>query len=375
MPEIRVDHLTKTFGATTALDDISFVVRDKEFLTLLGPSGCGKSTTLMAMAGFQRPDMGSIRVGDYIFFDKAAHIDRAAENRNLGVVFQSYAIWPHMTVFDNVAFPLTTRRLKKAAIRGRVLEMLELVEMTDHAGRYPHQLSGGQQQRVAIARALSGSPSVLLLDEPFSNLDAKLRDRARGWLKGLQRQLGFTAVFVTHDQDEALSMSDRILVLDRGQILQSGRPEDIYRRPANRFVADFVGRCNFLTGIVIANDGTRLCLGIDGTPHQLVVESAARYAIGTVVTVAVRPEAIHLNAGPEPACDRPNLWPVTVRSSSFLGDHYEHETELCSLSLVVQTTAAVVGSEQWAHVPPAECAILHTAPSPTVPRVGEAARV
>src|SRR5258705_4487795 len=250
MPEIRVDHLTKSFGATTALDDISFVVRDKEFLTLLGPSGCGKSTTLMAIAGFQRPDHGSIRVGDDIFFDDTKRIDRAAETRNLGIVFQSYAIWPHMTVFDNVAFPLTTRRLKKAAVRERVLEMLELVEMTEHSGRYPHQLSGGQQQRVAIARALSGSPSVLLLDEPFSNLDAKLRDRARGWLKALQQQLGFTAVFVTHDQDEALSMSDRILVLDEGKVLQSGTPEEIYRRPANRFVADFVGHCNFLTGTV-----------------------------------------------------------------------------------------------------------------------------
>jgi iron(III) transport system ATP-binding protein len=356
MPEIRVDHLTKAFGPTTALDDMSFVVRDKEFLTLLGPSGCGKSTTLMAIAGFQRPDHGSIRVGDDVFFDDATRVDRSAETRNVGVVFQSYAIWPHMTVFHNVAFPLTTRRWKKPAIRERVLDILDLVELTDHTDRYPHQLSGGQQQRVAIARALSGSPSVLLLDEPFSNLDAKLRARARGWLKGLQQQLGFTAIFVTHDQDEALSMSDRILVLDGGRILQAGRPEDVYRRPANRFVADFVGHCNFLTGTVTANDGARLCLRVDGTPYHLVVETTARHSIGSAVTIAVRPEAIQLTSAPE--SDGPNVWPVSVRSSSFLGDHYEHDAELCSLALTVQTTLPVTRSTQWAHLPPTECAIL-----------------
>ncbi|HJY59656.1 MAG TPA: ABC transporter ATP-binding protein, partial [Streptosporangiaceae bacterium] len=202
MPDITVAGLSKAFGQGLALSDISFSVRDKEFLTLLGPSGCGKTTTLMSIAGFQRPDQGTISCGDRIFFDRAGKVDLAAEDRNLGMVFQSYAIWPHLTVFGNVAFPLKIRRTKKAALRQRVLETLDLVEMADYAGRYPHELSGGQQQRVALARALVYSPAVLLLDEPFSNLDAKLRERARAWLKGLQHTLGLTTLFVTHDQDE-----------------------------------------------------------------------------------------------------------------------------------------------------------------------------
>jgi iron(III) transport system ATP-binding protein len=182
MPEITVKGLSKTFGQARALSDVSFSVREKEFLTLLGPSGCGKTTTLMSIAGFQRPDDGTISCGDQVFFDQAGKVDLAAEDRNLGMVFQSYAIWPHLTVFGNVAFPLKIRRLKKDAVRRRVMETLDLVELADYAGRYPHELSGGQQQRVALARALVYAPAVLLLDEPFSNLDAKLRERARSWL-------------------------------------------------------------------------------------------------------------------------------------------------------------------------------------------------
>src|SRR5579859_2961016 len=230
MPEITVAGLSKAFGQGRALNDVSFSVRDKEFLTLLGPSGCGKTTTLMSIAGFQRPDEGTISCGDRIFFDRAGKVDLAAEHRNLGMVFQSYAIWPHLTVFGNVAFPLKIRRMKRDAVRRRVLDTLELVEMAGYAARYPHQLSGGQQQRVALGRAIGYSPAVLLLDEPFSNLDAKLRQRARDWLKGLQHTLGLTTVFVTHDQDEALSMSDRILVMAGGRILREGTPEEVYRQ-------------------------------------------------------------------------------------------------------------------------------------------------
>jgi iron(III) transport system ATP-binding protein len=216
MPDITVAGLSKAFGQGLALSDISFSVRDKEFLTLLGPSGCGKTTTLMSIAGFQRPDQGTISCGDRIFFDRAGKVDLAAEDRNLGMVFQSYAIWPHLTVFGNVAFPLKIRRMKRDAVRRRVLDVLELVELAGYAGRYPHELSGGQQQRVALARALVYSPAVLLLDEPFSSLDAKLRERARAWLKHLQGELGLTTLFVTHDQDEALSLSDRIVVMNAG---------------------------------------------------------------------------------------------------------------------------------------------------------------
>ncbi len=224
MPEISVQGLSKAFGGARALHDVTFTVRDKEFLTLLGPSGCGKTTTLMSVAGFQRPDAGTITCGDRTFFDSRGKVFLEAQDRNLGMVFQSYAVWPHLTVFGNVAFPLRVRRMRKEALRRRVTETLELVELARYAGRYPHELSGGQQQRVALARALVYSPAVLLLDEPFSNLDAKLRERARTWLKRLQDQLGLTTLFVTHDQDEALSLSDRIVVMNQGAVLQAGPP-------------------------------------------------------------------------------------------------------------------------------------------------------
>src|SRR6266542_4336356 len=205
MPEIHVEGLVKEFGHQRALDQVGFSVRDGELFTLLGPSGCGKSTTLMSLAGFQRPEAGTIAVGNETFFDPSRRLNVAPERRNLGIVFQSYAVWPHMTVFENLAFPLRVRKVKRKAIGLRVREVLELVEMAEFEQRYPHQLSGGQQQRVALGRALVYAPSVLLLDEPFSNLDAKLRERARMWVKELQQTLGLTTVFVTHDQDEALS--------------------------------------------------------------------------------------------------------------------------------------------------------------------------
>src|SRR5246127_1171546 len=252
MPEISVQGLSKAFGGERALHDVTFEVRDKEFLTLLGPSGCGKTTTLMSVAGFQRPDAGTITCGDRTFFEARGKVFLEAQDRNLGMVFQSYAIWPHLTVFGNVAFPLRIRRMRKDALRRRVRETLELVERAGYAGRYPHELSGGQQQRVALARALVYSPAVLLLDEPFSNLDAKLRERARAWLKHLQGELGLTTLFVTHDQDEALSLSDRIVVMNAGEVLQIGGPEDIYHRPRTRFVAEFLGHCNILDARTIA---------------------------------------------------------------------------------------------------------------------------
>jgi iron(III) transport system ATP-binding protein len=231
MPEIDVAGLGKTFGEQRALDDVSFTVTDGELFTLLGPSGCGKSTTLMSIAGFQTPDDGRIAVGGNPIFDASSRLNLAAERRNLGIVFQSYAVWPHMTVFDNLAFPLKVRKLSRKDLGTRVREVLELVDLAPYEERYPHQLSGGQQQRVALGRALVYSPSVLLLDEPFSNLDAKLRERARTWVKDLQHTLGLTTIFVTHDQDEALSMSDRVLVMNSGVVQQIGTPEEDYPPP------------------------------------------------------------------------------------------------------------------------------------------------
>src|ERR671930_662292 len=264
MPEIHVESLVKQFSESRALDDVTFHVGEGELFTLLGPSGCGKSTTLMSIAGFQTPEQGRIAVGGDVFFDAARRLSVPAERRNLGIVFQSYAVWPHMTVFQNLAFPLKVRKTKRSAVRPRVLEVLELVEMAQYVDRYPHQLSGGQQQRVALARALVYSPSVLLLDEPFSNLDAKLRERARAWVKELQHSLGLTTLFVTHDQDEALSMSDRVLVMNQGVVQQIGTPEEVYRRPANRFVADFVGRVNLISGDVVGWEAGVLSLALDG---------------------------------------------------------------------------------------------------------------
>ncbi|HWT34127.1 MAG TPA: ABC transporter ATP-binding protein, partial [Microbacterium sp.] len=246
MPEIRVSHLAKTFADVSVLHDIDFEVQDGEFFTLLGPSGCGKSTTLNCIAGLEDPTDGAIRIGERTLVDRANRVYVPTEERNLGMVFQSYALWPHMTIRRNLAFPLDIRRTGRADKDARIHDALDKVGLAHLQDRYPHQLSGGQQQRVALARALVYSPSVLLLDEPLSNLDAKLREQARAWLKRLQADLGITTLYVTHDQDEALTLSDRIAVMFDGIMTQIGTPKDIYEHPATAQVAAFVGSCNFL---------------------------------------------------------------------------------------------------------------------------------
>jgi iron(III) transport system ATP-binding protein len=356
MPEITVQGLTKAFGAERALHDVSFDVRDREFLTLLGPSGCGKTTTLMSIAGLQRPDAGRIACGQRIFFDHRSGVHLAAEERNLGIVFQSYAIWPHMTVAQNVAFPLKVRKLARKPIEAQVKDTLELVEMSAYSARYPHELSGGQQQRVALARALVYRPSVLLLDEPFSNLDAKLRERARTWLKHLQHTLGLTTLFVTHDQDEALSMSDRVLVMDHGEILQAGTPEDVYRQPTTRFVAEFLGHCNILTGRVIAHTErgeVRIAIGT-GAGELTLPECGWR--IGDTVELALRPEAIRLSENGTGAAE--NTFTAEVRSTSFLGDHYVYELEAGGLALSAKHTHAFHNPRLTVQIPPDACRVL-----------------
>jgi iron(III) transport system ATP-binding protein len=344
VPDIRLRSVTKSYGDRRVLDNISLEVGDKEFVTLLGPSGCGKTTTLMAIAGFQHPDAGSIACGDEVFFDAASRRVVAAERRNLGIVFQSYAIWPHMTVAGNVGFPLVLRKLKKPEVARRVAEVLELVELADLGRHYPHQLSGGQQQRVALARALSSSPAVLLLDEPFSNLDAKLRERSRKWLRELQQEIGITTVFVTHDQHEALGMSDRVMVMDGGVIQQSGTPEEIYLRPVNRTVAGFVGRCNFIDAEVVDSGPTGgATVRIDGTRLVVRVHSRRNLALGSRVVIAVRPEAIRVSSADAPSTPADQL-PTEVRSESFLGDHYEYEMGLGPTTVLVQTSTPVAST-------------------------------
>jgi iron(III) transport system ATP-binding protein len=356
MPEITVAGLSKAFGRGRALNDVSFTVRDKEFLTLLGPSGCGKTTTLMSIAGLQRPDAGAISCGDRLFFDRATKVNLAAEDRNLGMVFQSYAIWPHLTVFGNVAFPLKIRRMKRDAVRRRVLETLDLVEMASYAGRYPHELSGGQQQRVALARALVYSPAVLLLDEPFSNLDAKLRERARTWLKHLQGELGLTTLFVTHDQDEALSLSDRIVVMNGGEVLQVGGPEDIYHRPKTRFVAEFLGHCNILDARAVAATSAGITeLVLRANARQITV-AGEDLAANERVQLAVRPEAIELDDREYTGGE--NSYPAEVRAVSFLGDHYLYELDLDGLAVTVTDTRSVAGAAVTVRIPPSACRVL-----------------
>jgi iron(III) transport system ATP-binding protein len=358
MPEIHVEGLVKHFDGNPALHDVSFRVTDGKLFTLLGPSGCGKSTTLLSIAGFHAPERGRIVAGDEIFFDSQRGVNVAAEQRNLGIVFQSYAVWPHMTVFENLAFPLKIRRLKRKVIRARIAQTLDLVEMGGYAERYPHQLSGGQQQRVALARALVYSPSVLLLDEPFSNLDAKLRERARSWVKDLQQTLGLTTIFVTHDQDEALSMSDAIAVMEKGEVQQIGTPEQIYRNPANRFVAEFVGRVNLIDGTVSTVNGTSVLVDIGGAALELNTVGHNPPAAATQVTVAVRPEAVAVMPPDGRVLDGTNTYEAHVHAVSFLGDHYEYELELGRLTLAAQSAARVSGDFVQVHIPPEACSIV-----------------
>jgi iron(III) transport system ATP-binding protein len=349
MPEIHIEALVKQFGEQRALDQVGFTVEDGELFTLLGPSGCGKSTTLMAIAGFTQPDRGRIAIGDETFFDAERRLNVPAERRNLGIVFQSYAVWPHMTVFENLAFPLKVRKLKRREIGTRVREILELVEMSPYVDRYPHQLSGGQQQRVALGRALVYSPTVLLLDEPFSNLDAKLRERARAWVKELQQELGLTTIFVTHDQDEALSMSDRVVVMNFGEIQQIGTPEEVYRHPASRFVAEFVGRVNLIDGVVAGGSDGRVEVAV-GDSYRLTVPGSG---VSGDVTIAVRPEAVTFAAG-----ESANTWDADVHTVAFLGDHYEYELTAGPVTLTVQSPRRVEGDRVTIHIPPDACSVV-----------------
>lgn len=278
---IRVQRVRKVFGQVMAVREVSFEAAPGEFVVLLGPSGCGKTTTLRIIAGLTRPSSGRVFIGSIDITDRAAY------ERDIGMVFQNYALFPHMTVGGNIAFGLQMRRWNRDRVRKRVREMLELVRLPGLEDRMPHELSGGQQQRVALARALAPNPQVLLLDEPLSNLDLKLRQELRRELKRIQREVGVTTVFVTHDQGEALSMADKILVMRDGLVEQAGSPEELYRRPATRFVATFLGEANLLPGVVKKSGKDGLVRTDQGV---LVAVSDLAYAEGSRVEVVVRPE-------------------------------------------------------------------------------------
>jgi iron(III) transport system ATP-binding protein len=359
VPDLVLDRVSKSFGATEVLKDVGFAAESGELFTLLGPSGCGKTTTLLSIAGFIAPDAGAIRCGSDVLVDVGRKVSVPTEQRDLGMVFQSYAVWPHMSVGENVAFPLRIRGIGKAERKSRVKEMLALVEMHEMSERYPHELSGGQRQRVALARALVYSPRLLLLDEPFSNLDAKLRERARSWLRQLHHHLGLTTLFVTHDQDEALAMSDRLLVMDRGIVQQVGAPEEIYRRPANEFVATFIGQCNLLRATVSERlKQGRYRLKIDGAGSALDIH-AVDLTVGARATVAVRPESLQLSPVElvEPVREI-NVLRGELRDLAFLGDRYRYELTCSGIDLVAQGGQAMQPGSVSIYVPPEACVLL-----------------
>jgi ABC-type Fe3+/spermidine/putrescine transport system ATPase subunit len=306
------------YGSVPAVRGVSFNVLPGEQLTLLGPSGCGKTTTLRAIAGLEQPTAGEIRIDGVTVYSAKQRINMRAEKRGLSMVFQSYAIWPHMTVFENVAYGLRVRRTGAAEIAEKVHHALDMVQMRSFASRRAAQLSGGQQQRVALARAFVFSPSVLLFDEPLSNLDAKLRADMRIELRELQHRLGITSVYVTHDLEEALAMSDRIVVMRDGLIEQTGTPDEIYRLPNSAFVADFVGSANLIRGRHRADLDTDGLIALETPAGHIVYSMAYGRPVGDELVVSVR--TVHLRISTEPPAAAQNVWRVPVQQTVFQGD-------------------------------------------------------
>ncbi|MEW1999066.1 ABC transporter ATP-binding protein [Streptomyces coelicoflavus] len=354
MPELVVENIKKSFHGTTVLEDIDFTVADGEFFTLLGPSGCGKFTTLSCVAGLETPDSGTIRVGDQVFFDGTPRHTVPPEGRNLGLVFQSHALWPHMTIADNLALPLKLRKVPKAEQRRLIDDALTKVDMVHLRDRYPHQLSGGRQQRVALARGIVYSPGVLLLDEPLSNLDAKMRDQARVWLKDLQREVGITTVYVTHDQVEAMSLSDRIAVFMHGRLQQVGTPTEIYETPATPEVAGFIGRCNLLEGRVdSAEEGTvQVELGTTGQRLKVTGTGSA----GTSATVGLRSERTTLTDRVDAPHDGGvNVLRARIEQCSYTGARFEYELSLGDLRVHAESPVQHTGREINLLIRPDDC--------------------
>ncbi|MBM7502590.1 ABC transporter ATP-binding protein [Agromyces aurantiacus] len=303
---------------------VSFTIEPGTFTSLLGPSGCGKTTTLRCVAGLETSNGGRITLDDRVLSSSSRHL--SPDKRDVGMVFQNYAIWPHMSVFANAVFPLqvASGRLPKKEARKRAMEALELVQLDAFAHRPATALSGGQQQRLALARALAHRPRLLLLDEPLSNLDAKLRDTMRNELRSLQQRLGITALYVTHDQSEALSMSDRVAVMNQGRIVQEATPRELYFEPADRFVADFVGRVNMIPAVVRGRDTDGDAL-VEAYGARLTSPCPENVGIGADVTITFRPESVRWH---DVAPDRPNVLPARVVRAEFLGEIVEYEVDI-----------------------------------------------
>ncbi|MDA3874887.1 MAG: ABC transporter ATP-binding protein [Kiritimatiellae bacterium] len=315
---VQLQNLVKHFGNIRAVDHITLTIEPGELFFLLGPSGCGKTTLLRSIAGFNEPDSGTILIGERDVTRLPPH------QRDTGMVFQSYALWPHMSVSQNVAFGLEMRKISKADIQERVKEALEMVRMTDWAGQKPNQLSGGQQQRVALARALVIHPQCLLLDEPLSNLDAKLRLEMRTEIRRICKESGLTAIYVTHDQKEALSVADRLAVLNGGVVEQCGAPREVYRRPVSMFAASFIGETNFIAGTFEGGEGGRVSVRTDlGT--FVSTAPIGEFQVGQAVAVSLRPETLRLDDAP---ADAPNQLEGYVHNSVYLGEVAQHQVRV-----------------------------------------------
>jgi spermidine/putrescine transport system ATP-binding protein len=358
MPEYAVElkGVSKHFGAVVAVDDISLSISDGEFFSLLGPSGCGKTTTLRLIAGFELPTGGGVYIGSKLQGDIPPY------RRPVNTVFQNYALFPHMSVFENVAFGLEMRKVPKEEIRRRVLETLEMVQLPRMENRKPDQLSGGQQQRVALARALVNRPQVLLLDEPLGALDLKLRKAMQLELKALQHRVGITFIYVTHDQEEALTMSDQIAVMNQGHVLQIGAPEEIYEQPADRFVADFIGETNFLEGQVKGRRADEAVVVIDrALPVHVPIGRGV--GMGDKVTIAIRPEKISLYAEPPD----PRAVPGVVQEVIYTGTDTRYLVQLTEKTIVTvrqqnvsmgATVGFLVGAQVYLYWQPESARLL-----------------
>ena len=342
-----------------AAQDVSFEVPQGKLFTLLGPSGCGKTTTLRSIAGLERPQSGEITVGGQTIYSARDGVFIPPNQRGLGMVFQSYAIWPHMTVYDNAAFPLqvSKRSIPRKQMQDRVHRVLKVVALDDMADREATKLSGGQQQRLALARALVMEPPLLLLDEPLSNLDAKLRERMRFELKRLQRELSITTVYVTHDQSEALALSHSIAVMNGGRIEQLGSPREVYERPRNQFVADFIGTTNFIKGSVKAGDGAGF-YRIDSEIGQLKARGVDSLKAGEEVMLSIRPEDIELS---ERRQDGENTYDAVVDQKVFLGEFVDFQVRIGARSVQSRAHPSLrtrVGEPLHVRIDPEKCVAL-----------------
>lgn len=324
--DVELRNVTKRFGDFVAVDNVSVEIYDGEFFSLLGPSGCGKTTCLRMIAGFELPSEGEVKIHGTNMGETPPH------KRPVNTVFQNYALFPHMTVFENVSFGLEMKKVSGSQIKPRVMEALEMVQLPRLADRRPRQLSGGQQQRIALARALVNRPQVLLLDEPLSALDLKLRKAMRLELKDLQQQVGITFIFVTHDQEEAITMSDRIAVMNDGRIEQVGEPLEIYEHPYNRFVADFIGETNFIPGEVVQNGTDETTVGL-GDGVQIRARAATDIDPGREVTVAIRPEKISLHMNT--SAGKGMHVPAIVEEAIYIGTDTRYTVRVAERHLVV----------------------------------------